>query len=544
MSSKSEYSEEKTFTSIQNFERNYPRLYWTFFYSLFIVAAIIVTIFYVKIAFSVFCFSDTNVNSARYLLSSIIQAEAAIIAIVISLTLIAIQLVASSYSPRVARIISSNSQMYIILLLYILSITYSAIILQGLQGDSGVISPFFEYLIAFSLWVSIFLMIALIPYIRNILTLLQPETIISRECQRITKATISIPSASNPLDLIFDILHQAVMKYDTGMMKVQLPQITQAIVKVLSALPTDNEIIEITQDYSQRLRICAQQSIQLDDMESCRIILENLKDLLNCTIILQKDDASRQVIDAIHLLENAAANKRSWNNLSNILDTLEECGKGAIDNNLGTATARICISVKQVAHDSIDFINPDDDFGPFFSLAQRCIEIISAFSQFAITSNRKDLWNTHLMYLNDIAKYCRKKRNVHFSNVAAEKILELWLFAVESKLDIPTFSSMSYEAYHARTLSVEFYHYCPYIYENKIMQIGITSHLNDLKYSTESAARLLADYRLLDVINFNQNLNRYYEDLKDENEKKAYLYLFELSVDYAKAKTGSKGSLL
>lgn len=108
-------------------------------------------VFYVLVVYPVLGLSDTNVNSARYLLSSLIQAEAAIIAIVISLTLVAMQMVATSYSPRVIRIFSSGNQMYVILQFYIISIALSAIFLQMLQGETGPISPFHEYLVSFRL---------------------------------------------------------------------------------------------------------------------------------------------------------------------------------------------------------------------------------------------------------------------------------------------------------------------------------------------------------------------------------------------------------
>jgi uncharacterized protein YehS (DUF1456 family) len=116
----------------------------------------------------------------------------------------------------------------------------------------------------------------------------------------------------------------------------------------------------------------------------------------------------------------------------------------------------------------------------------------------------------------------------------ADKILDLWLVAVQNKMEINSFPVMSYEAYHSRNLLVEKFRYCPYIYEYKVMQIGIVSYQNDLKYSKDSAARLLADFRKLDVKNYNENLNRYYGDLKDEKEKAAYLHVFELSVELAK----------
>jgi hypothetical protein len=525
-------------SSIGKVKRKKPWLYWTFFYSLFVFAALDVTVFYVAIGYPALGFSNTDINSARYLLSAIIQSEASIIAIVISLTLVAMQLVASSYSPRVARIFSSGSQMYIILLFYVASIAYSAVILQTLQGESGPISPVFDYLVSFSLWFAIFLMIALVPYIRNILTLLQPDTIISREYQRISKDTIlSTPSQYNPLDLIFGILHQSVMRYDTGLVQDQLPQVTRAVINVLSEPLTDTEIIGITQDYSRRLTVYEQQSIQLDDLESSRIILENIKDVANCTIALVKDDASRQVIESIQLLEKASANKKSWNTLTHIIEVLEECGKNAIDKNLERTTAGICMCLKQVTQDSIDLINPDADFGPFYRLAERTIDIVSGLAHSAITDNRIATLDTIIVYLVDIWKYCWNKKRVQFVHSVADKILDVWLLAVENKLENIQLPVAAYNAYHSRKLWVKRDKSALHMYENKVMRIGIFAHVNDMKDSTQGAVRLLADFRLIDAINYNENLNRYYEGLKDEKEKAAYLHVFELSVKFKEEKS-------
>jgi hypothetical protein len=527
------------FSYISRFEQNNPWLFWIFFYSCFIVAAIIVTLFYVWVGYTALGFSDTDVNSARYLLSSILQAEAAIIAIVVSLTLIAMQLVATSYSPRVARIFSSGNQMYIILFFYVISIGYNAILLQMLQGERGPISASLHYLISFCLWFAIFLMIALVPYIRNILIRLQPETIISQECQRITKNTIlSTSSQSNPLDLIFDILHQSVMRNDTGLLKEQLPRITERIINILQNPIIGPEIIEITQDFSQRLTICAQQSIQLDDMESTRIILENLKDLENCTILLHEDEASRQVIESIQLLELASANKKSWNNLTRITDLLEICGDNAIKKNLFNTSYRICACLKQATLDSIDFINPNEDFGPFFSLADRIIGIISDFAHLAISEKREATRDLLIMHLEDIWKYARNKNDLSFIDLVAEKILELWLFAVENKQEAVRLPVAAYNAYHAKKFEIEKYGNCSYSYEYKVMQIGISAHINNMPNSTDGAVQLLVDFRLLNVQEYNQAMSRYIDNCKNEEERAAYHHVNHLVRTYSKERSG------
>ena len=521
-------------SSVSAFERKNPWLYWTGFYFLFIIAAIFVTLFYVIICYPALGFSDTNVNSARYLLSSIIQAEAAIIAIVISLTLVAMQMVASSYSTRVIRIFSSGNQMYVILQFYIISIAYCAIILQMLQGETGPISPFHEYLVSFGLWCSIFLMIAIVPYIRNVLALLSPETIISLQCQTIEKDTIiSGTSQSNPLDLIFDILHQSIMKYDTGLVKQQLPQVTQAVIGVLSGPRTDSEILEITLDYSQRLTACGQQSIQLDDLESSRIILENLKVLVNCTIALKKDEASKQVIDSISLLVKASVIKKSWNTITKIIDVLEECGKSAIENNLSVTTAWICVCLKQVTMDSVDAIPPDEDFGPFYLMAERSIEVISGFAHATITDDRTTITNMIIVYLEDIGKYCLTVKHEQFVHAITDKILDLWLYAVESRVECIRLPFAVYNAFHSRDLWLEQYRSESDRYECKVMQIGITACLQDMKNSMQGSAKVLAFFRLMDVTGYTENLNRFFRDLTDEGKRAAYRQVFDMSVELA-----------
>jgi uncharacterized membrane protein len=70
----------------------------------------------VAIFFKLFDLFQTDANSARYMLSAMVQAQAAIVAIVVTLTLVAVQLTASAYSPRVIRIFRDNPDIWILLI--------------------------------------------------------------------------------------------------------------------------------------------------------------------------------------------------------------------------------------------------------------------------------------------------------------------------------------------------------------------------------------------------------------------------------------------
>src|SRR5271157_1093112 len=64
-------------------------------------------------------YTHTNTDSARYLLSTLVQSEAAIVAIAISLSLVAMQLAVSLYSSRIMEIFKKNPLIWAFLLLYI-----------------------------------------------------------------------------------------------------------------------------------------------------------------------------------------------------------------------------------------------------------------------------------------------------------------------------------------------------------------------------------------------------------------------------------------
>jgi uncharacterized membrane protein len=61
-------------------------------------------------------------KDAYYMLSALVQSEAAIVGIVITLSLIAIQFTASSYSPRVIKIFKRALDLWILTSLYISAI--------------------------------------------------------------------------------------------------------------------------------------------------------------------------------------------------------------------------------------------------------------------------------------------------------------------------------------------------------------------------------------------------------------------------------------
>ena len=84
---------------------------------------IITGLFLIPIIFIYLKIIPNKTNDTLGIINLLVQSEAAIIAIVITLSLVAVQLVASSYSTRVIDIFKGNHSFWAIVILYIFAIT-------------------------------------------------------------------------------------------------------------------------------------------------------------------------------------------------------------------------------------------------------------------------------------------------------------------------------------------------------------------------------------------------------------------------------------
>lgn len=155
---------------------NYDRIV-KFYKSKYFKAFVLLTPIYLTLAFIHYGFNIGDVDSARYMISTIIQSEAAIIAIIISLSLVAIQLSSSSYSIRLIDIFKKSPSLWILISAYIIIIIYGLIIL-GIINQNNV--HYFDNQIIIIFYLAIFLFGSLIPYIIDVIDLLKPSTVINK----------------------------------------------------------------------------------------------------------------------------------------------------------------------------------------------------------------------------------------------------------------------------------------------------------------------------------------------------------------------------
>ena len=230
------------------------RRFWYLFLSA--LFAISVTIFnIVNMYFDRF---HIDGDSALYLLSALVQSQAAIVAIVVTLTLIAVQLAASSYSPRVIDIFKNDPTMWMLLSGYGVSIFFGLFVLEMIQDEdpSQIIfwsfHNFFislELLIYLAYWLGLVTFAALFVYMKNVFDLLKPENIIKKLADNITKENIlkfeekqkedqgnrTQPVKVDPVQPIVDIIRSSIMKYDYEIVKNGLEAITDRTIEIFDS---------------------------------------------------------------------------------------------------------------------------------------------------------------------------------------------------------------------------------------------------------------------------------------------------------------------
>jgi hypothetical protein len=509
----------------EKFISNHPWAFWTSYYISFIIAAFLCAFVFVQYLNP----NHTDVDSARLLLSALIQSEATIIALVITLTLVAVQLTSSSYTPRVANIFAKSPHMYLLLGIYIISIAYSAIILQLVSGIEGIVPTHMEFLISWAYWLTIILAIALIPYIFYILELFRPETIIKRMSTNLTKETILQNTNNDFLISIFDITHNSIMKYDTATIRYGLNLVTTQINNQVSGKNTLGENSEIVKVYCAHLERCARQAIDLHDEEILSIILDQFEKVGAHCAENKFDNPTWQIITIISEVEKLIAVKDIPGSLNRVRELIRAIGKISLENKFQETPWRIMFCQETIAKHAIDKINPLDKFSVYAAILENSIDSLTEFTSLSISTGQLSVVNGSLEYLKSIGEYSLKQDIIFPLYYIADKAFDLWLIALPVLNSTSTFLGISDLAYVAKKDTIKKYSVESNVFERKIIEIGILSMEKSSEPEQQGVARLLANMRIIDDKNFQDEILLNIPDLHEQQKElyKQFLALQE-----------------
>lgn len=145
--------------------------------------------------------SDRNIaineESSRYLFSALAQSQAAIIAVVVSLTILAVQFVSQTYTPKVSDLFLRKKLFWFLILVYGLSIIYDLVILNSIDKN-------FAYLMLYT-YIGIAWMILafclLILFTKDVIDSLKPMRVIQDLFNEINK-----DRCTETMSLLIDVI--------------------------------------------------------------------------------------------------------------------------------------------------------------------------------------------------------------------------------------------------------------------------------------------------------------------------------------------------
>jgi len=281
------------------------------------------------------------------MLSALVQSQAAIVAIVITLTLIAVQLTASAYSPRVIDIFKKNPDMWILLGCYGVSIFYGFLVLKLVEGAEGefvsCVSIWFEFYVSLAYWLGAFTFVALFPYMLNIIRLLKPESIIKRLAIEITKDKI-INSEEDPIQPIMDIIHGSIMKYDLETTRVGLKKVTEQVIEIIDL----NDEEKILKSFCGHLERVIRLAIRKEDEESTIEVVKNLENFGKAVAERELEKATSQAVKSLEVVGRAFAEKDFGDATREVVVSLGEIGRVSAGKGLEDAVWDVAVFLEAV----------------------------------------------------------------------------------------------------------------------------------------------------------------------------------------------------
>lgn len=390
------------------------------FYYLFM--GLILIICFTPYIFNYFGTSYININDAKNVINLLVQSEAAVIAIVITLSLVAVQLAASSYSTRVIDIFKKSYSFWVIVGLYIIAIIYGIILLSviSVKNTYGIQNfIFIDYLIG------IIAFISLIGFILITFDLLKPSTVLKKLAQDIKKEKIleylrNKKEKDDPIQPIMDIIHASLIKYDYMTLREGLEYIGNQYNKILYNGSNEEEKIKITKHILKHLKRAGDFAISKRDDDSFKliiiqilkignwatetknekimtIIVKLLKDMADLAIEQNIDISVQKIASSLGVIGKLSIeNNLNDKTLKEIINALENIGKIAIAKKLDIATGGVALSYGKIGEAAIKHENKN--------ISMLIIVLISEIGNNAILEEL-DVTKQHVTYsLVDIGK--------------------------------------------------------------------------------------------------------------------------------------------
>jgi hypothetical protein len=271
--------------------------------------------------------SNEDYQIAASLLSTLVKAEAATLAIAISLSLLAIQLASTSYSPRVITIIKKDFYFFLVIILYIFSIILG---LSGLRYSEFLKNE--DYISACFL-LGIICFLALIPYVWHILGMLQPSKIIFNLSQDINGEifdVISPGSQSDAVQPITDIVIRSMAKIEQSTIINGLNSLSDRLKYLLdNIILSDDQQTNFSNLISYHFTFIGVNAIKMENPYATELVIKKMKLFGLEAIDKDYQDVAKEIASSIMQVGNEASESDISSIAYRAAETIGEIGSAA-----------------------------------------------------------------------------------------------------------------------------------------------------------------------------------------------------------------------
>jgi len=351
------------------------KIYFGFFAVLIVVSSVILY----KLTPA---FAYAQIDSVKFFLSALVQSEATVIAIVITLSLVVIQLTASTYSTRVIDIFKESPVIWIIVGTYITAIAYGMTLLKFIDVIAASSISNFEVSVWISYLLSIFAYGALIPYILGALDIMKSSTVLNRFAERITTENILsgiseyekivgnnatslnysylysdilkpvIEVDADPIQPIIDIIHSSMMKYDYGTMRYGLKVLENYMVDILENNEFSKDEGVITKHILTHLERVGKLAASREDEDSVEEVLTVIFMVGKIAVEHEIENVTGEAVNSIKNIGKSAI-KREMKDVELIItDLISEIGRISARKKLDFATSVTVNSLGIIGRDA------------------------------------------------------------------------------------------------------------------------------------------------------------------------------------------------
>ncbi|WMW23962.1 DUF2254 family protein [Methanolobus sediminis] len=238
-------------------------------------------------------------DNERYLLSALVQSLAATIALVITLSLVAVQLAAQSYSARVIDVYKRNPDMWILLCIYIFTIFYG-LGLTKIIG-LGILGNYMEGAIFVAYFMGFFAFVCLVPYILDTLASLKPLTLIQILAKDVTKKRIldyliikGQKSDKDPILPIVDVINSALTRNDEETVRNGILELTETTLDIFKLNYVEkNDSDKILKHLIQHIEKIGMEAAEKENENSSISVISALDDIKRKAIELNLEKTTQ-----------------------------------------------------------------------------------------------------------------------------------------------------------------------------------------------------------------------------------------------------------